>query len=919
MKHLHPIDYPSALLVSGKRQLVQGLPLILTKFTPPRSAGEQLQRTRLLEQLDQVRGRRMALVCAGAGFGKTTLLVHWYQTLIHQGERVAWLALDEDDDGVGHFIPYLLQALRPLYQGWNADFWSRIEESGALNPRRCLIELINQLHYCPHDLYLVIDDFHLVNDPGVQDALSYLLKHMPAALHLIIGSRSHTNLTLSWLLAQDQLIFIDDQDLRFTLEETRCYLSQSIKVPVSGSDSRRLQSATEGWIAGIKIASLSPGLQLFPGKLIDNLRGGTRTIARYLKEVVFDALPEDVIDFLVRTSVLKRLNARLCNAVTGRDDGQEILAWIEQHNLFLSALDEQGYWFRYHPLLQECLSGQLIQLPDIDIKQLHERASQWFVEQQLWAEAVRHALAAGKNVPEARQDGAGAQSLAEEGDIDTLVRWVHHLPASIDASRIDIQINLAWALAHHFRFEESRQVLDDLNQLLDHYCVKLPHSTGIKLQVVRGICEAFAENISQSMAIVEPLLGDVPCGDTWVDGLVCNILSYCYLVGQRYTEALQVQQHMPQSDDPPDNLFVSVYRAFIIAQCHLCLGHLDEAVYCASNELSRAERYTGPRSTSGATLAPLLAEIAYERGGIDDLDGLLADKLELIDRFSPPDALGGCYISLARQALYDDTPQEAERLLEHAGRLAVSRKWPRLEARLLAEQIRVRLQRGDQTGAEQLQQQFDRLAYSTAHNIDPVCQGRIVQYAVLSESRLLIAQHEAPKASRILATLVAEEESCHHWFAVVRLRAILGLALWQSGEESFACVTLNAVLQRVVHQGFNRSLLDVGDALIPLLVCLQNSLTAQSEESMALGRLLNALSQASDQPQHPEPPDATLSLSERECQALSLISEGRSNKEIARELDISTETVKWHLKNIYAKLNVRSRTQAMNYAIKMRQ
>ena len=917
MKHLHPVKYQPALMVSGDRQLIQGLPLILTKFTPPRSAGEQLQRPRLLEQLDHVRGRRMALICAGAGFGKTTLLVHWYQQLIHQGARVAWLALDEDDDAVERFIPYLLQALRPLYQGWDADFWSRMEETAASNSQRCLIELINQLLYCPHDLYLVIDDFHVINDPGVQDALSYLLKHMPAVLHLIVGSRSHPNLTLSWLQAQDQLVLIDDQDLRFTLEETRSYFSQSIKVPISGSDSRRLLSVTEGWVAGIKIASLSAGLQLFPGKLIDNLRGGTRAIARYLNEVVFNSLPKDVLDFLVQTSVLKRLNVRLCNAVTGRDDGQVMLAWIEQHNLFLSALDEQGYWFRYHPLLQECLCSRLAQFSDTDVKQLHERASQWFVEQKLWSEAVRHALAAGKSVPGSRQEGAGAQSLAEEGDIDTLLRWVRHLPANIDMSRIDIQINLAWALAHHFRFEESRQVLDGLNQLLSDHCAELPHSTWIKLQVVRAICEGFAENISQSLAIVEPLLDEVPCGDTWVDGLVCNILSYCYVIEQRYAEALQVQQHMPHSDEPPDNLFVSVYRAFIIAQCHLHLGSLDEAVYCASGELRRAERYIGPRSTSGATLAPLLAEIAYERGQIDALDGLLSDKLELIDRFSPPDALRYCYVSLARQALFDDTPQEAERLLEHARRLAVSRKWPRLQAQLLAEQIRVRLQRGDLTGAGQLQQQLDLLADSRGNDVDPACLPTIVRYVVLSESRLLIAREQALKASRILATLVAQEEGSNSWLTVVRLRALWALALWQSGEVSFACATLSVVLPLVGSQALQRGLLDIGEALYPLLVRLRKSLPAKSEESVTLDRLLGEYPQENEA-QNPLTEDATLSLSERECQALSLISEGRSNKEIARELEISTETVKWHLKNIYAKLNVRSRTQAMNYAIKMK-
>ncbi|EIW0202136.1 TPA: APH(3'') family aminoglycoside O-phosphotransferase [Klebsiella pneumoniae] len=548
-----------------------------------------LERPRLLQLLSPVQQCRLGVVCAGAGFGKTTLLAQWHQQMVAQGERIAWLSLDEDDDDVWQFIPYLLQALRPLYADWDADFWRDMEEQKLSSSEQLLAGLINQLHYCPHDVYLIIDDFHVINDRGVYEALGYLIKHAPAALHLIIGSRFHPNLALSQLQAQDQLVEIYDRDLQFTLEETKHYFSRTVALPLSNHHAQRLQSVTEGWIAGMKIASLSAELQNDPEHLLRNMHGGTRSIARYLKEVVLDPLPEEVLDFLVKTSFLSRLNAELCNAVTGRDDSKAMLAWIERHNLFLSALDEQGYWFRYHPLLQENLRTMLQQNNDIDRKQLHELASHWFVEQKLWSEAVRHALSAGKPVHSPVQDGASAQSLAEEGDIDTLISWMHHLPPSTDPSRIDLQINLAWALAHYFHFDESRQLLDNLDQMVLHHREDLTRSTWCKLRVVRAICEAFAENIPESLAIVQPLLAEVPCGDTWVDGLICNILSYCHVVNQRYHDALEVQQHMPSPESPLDNLFVSVYRAFIIAQCHLCQGDLGKAGWYAEKTLRQAE------------------------------------------------------------------------------------------------------------------------------------------------------------------------------------------------------------------------------------------------------------------------------------------------------------------------------------------
>ncbi|HBT1262755.1 TPA: helix-turn-helix transcriptional regulator, partial [Klebsiella pneumoniae] len=462
-----------------------------------------LERPRLLQLLSPVQQCRLGVVCAGAGFGKTTLLAQWHQQMVAQGERIAWLSLDEDDDDVWQFIPYLLQALRPLYADWDADFWRDMEEQKLSSSEQLLAGLINQLHYCPHDVYLIIDDFHVINDRGVYEALGYLIKHAPAALHLIIGSRFHPNLALSQLQAQDQLVEIYDRDLQFTLEETKHYFSRTVALPLSNHHAQRLQSVTEGWIAGMKIASLSAELQNDPEHLLRNMHGGTRSIARYLKEVVLDPLPEEVLDFLVKTSFLSRLNAELCNAVTGRDDSKAMLAWIERHNLFLSALDEQGYWFRYHPLLQENLRTMLQQNNDIDRKQLHELASHWFVEQKLWSEAVRHALSAGKPVHSPVQDGASAQSLAEEGDIDTLISWMHHLPPSTDPSRIDLQINLAWALAHYFHFDESRQLLDNLDQMVLHHREDLTRSTWCKLRVVRAICEAFAENIPESLAIVQ--------------------------------------------------------------------------------------------------------------------------------------------------------------------------------------------------------------------------------------------------------------------------------------------------------------------------------------------------------------------------------------------------------------------------------
>ncbi|MDU7870366.1 MAG: helix-turn-helix transcriptional regulator, partial [Pantoea sp.] len=376
------------------------------------------------------------------------------------------------------------------WQGWSPSFLQLLQGELPADLPLFFAELVNQLNQCPHPLYLILDDYQCISDPAIHQGMSWLLHHAPPALHLIIGSRSQPPLALSRLHMQDQLLEVYDPELRFSPSEARAWFAGA-----SGLDPQaipRLIALTEGWIAGMKMAALSADASAAMG-----LSAGSRSISRYLDEVIFAPLPPEVFDFLLQTSMLNRLHPDLCDVVCGRNNASAMLAWIERHNLFLSALDESGLWFRYHPLMRDALLHRLRHSGEIDIRQLHDRASGWFASQQLWAEAIRHALAAGKSA--AKDAEAGAQSLAEEGDIDTLVQWIRYLPANPDPSRIALQLNLAWALAHRFRFSEARQLLDAIEMQSAAHGEALAHSAWVKLRVVRAICEAFADNIDRSI------------------------------------------------------------------------------------------------------------------------------------------------------------------------------------------------------------------------------------------------------------------------------------------------------------------------------------------------------------------------------------------------------------------------------------
>lgn len=879
----------------GTLGLDHGLPLITTKLVPPRSSGTVLVRSRLLEHVSLLNAHAMTLVCGPAGFGKTTLLSQWRECLLEQGQSVAWLSLDEQDDTPQTFRRYLLSALGQA-SGIGLPHNDALIECISLADSQFVRELINRLQDRPHPLHLVLDDLHLIHHPSILDDLEQLLQHAPQGFHLLVGSRSVPPLPLSRLQARNQLLEIDTNALRFNIEETQVYLASTAAERFPPADLQRVHSLTEGWITGIQMAALAPS---DPLRNLNRLRLGNRHIGRYLYDVVLAPLSIPLQDFLLKTSILGRLTPSLCNAVAGCEDAHHKLAEIERHNLFLFSLDDQGHWFRYHTLFVETLNERLLN-SDIDVIQLHQRASNWLAHHQYWAEAIRHAVAAGQLGSRTDCAHLGAQSLAEEGDVDTLVRWLQQVPETtrtpLDEQRIDLQLNLAWALGHRFHFAASLSLLDNLHPAL----ALQPAGTrlNIKYQVIRAITDAFAEHIQLSLERVTPLLAHVPCGDTWVDGLICNILSYDHMTQGHYSKAQAVQRHMPCPATPSHNLFVNVYRAFVLGLSHLRQADLQNAEQYYRQALAPTEHLTGPHSSGSATLAALLSEVLYERGEWQPLQTLLAERLGQIDAFAPLDALLGAYASLARRALLMNQPTQARHLLEHAQQLATLRRWPRLQAWLLVEEIRLRLACEQLPQALELHIQLHALETDNTHP-------EISRARAEAHCHILSAQQHWHEAATRWHSVLQNDEHQGQWLRAARSRAAWACSLWPY-DPTAALSALHALLPLACRQNLCRTLLDAGDAMPALLEAALKTVRPDVADYVR-GLLANR-----------EQPSAKAflarnepSLSDREHQILQLIAQGQANKQIARSLEISAETVKWHLKNLFNKLRVTSRMQAM--------
>lgn len=900
-------------------EVAWSLPLVTTKLGPPRFPTPPVARQRLLERLKSVVDYKLAVVKAAAGFGKTALLTHWYMLESQAGTMVAWLSLDEGDNHPGRFARYLIASLDNTQADWSPKFRQLIQSEDPVPEAILYHDLINELASLKRELYLVIDDYHCIRNQQIHDDLGFLLSHAPDNFHLLLGSRQKPPLLLENLRAQGQLLEIKDDDLRFTLDETRRYFAENAGLELGTADLQRLVELTEGWAAGIQLTSLSPSMKSEPSKTLISLSTGSRAISRYLQEIIFDQLDEETLFFLMQTSILERLCGPLCEAVTGTDIGQETLERLEARKLFLHALDDTGDWYRYHNLFANALRLKLRREKRLDIDELHRRASHWFSDNGYWGEAIRHALAADEmdsTLPAAQQS---AEALAEEGDVDTLVDWLNRLPTEFGHIGRNCQFALIYGLIHRFQLEEARQLIDQLDDGLRNDSQGEDPRALVETRLLKAISCAAADDSAAAMALCKPLLAELPLHSKWMTGLACNLGSWCFIMESRYEKMDEILRHSPFSDQSENQLFITVYRRFLKGLRHLRQARLDQALTLISEALEFAEEHAGPESTAAVSTAPFLTEIYYERNQWEQIDILLTPRAHLIDRLAMLDGRLRTYVAFIRESLFQNDPHRAEELIEHGLQQAVQHRWHRFQAALLHEQVRFHLIRGDSDRADTALKQLEGL-WLKMQTDTPCSFSEINHYLLMARARRLTAPGQSAEITALLTPLLTEQEQLGNRMLAIRLRILLALAQFQDDQTSTALNTLLPALLIAEQQGILRSFVDEGESMRRLLGAgLAHDSDVHLPQTFIDTLLTNFNAPAPDD-QRDKSSTLVLQnailhqLSKREQETLSMAAKGQSNKVIARSLDISPETVKWHLKNIYIKLDVGGRVQAIGKA-----
>jgi LuxR family maltose regulon positive regulatory protein len=945
--------------------------LLATKLYAPSARTTLVTRPRLTERLEEGTKGKLTLVCAPAGFGKTTLLSEW---ILQSELSVGWLSLDEGDNDPTRFLSYVITAIQSVKADVGKETLSSLRSAQPPPTQIVLTALVNELATVPHDLALILDDYHVLDDEPVHAAVAFLLEHLPPQMHLIIASRTDPPLSLSRLLASGNLTRLSDSDLQFTPPEAVTFLNEAMGLELSAEDVAALEERTEGWIAGLQLAALSLRGREDVSGFVSAFAGTSRQVFDYLAEEVFEQQPEDTRTFLLETSILDRLNGSLCDAVRGRDGGQTTLENLEGAHLLLVPLDDQRHWYRYHHLFSDFLRERIRRENVKMVPELHRRASVWHERNGTAGEAVSHALAA-----EDYERAGGlierlADSMVGRGEIPTVARLLEALPEEVLRSRPGLLMRYAAiVLTPNGRWDAAEAALRDVERILGSggggfngyspesftkviedkqvsrdagyvvtargtiamECGELEDSIALNRRALellaseeqisaRGIA---AVNLSECLVD----LGDFTVARRAIDEAIeigretgfqgIATTSLCQLgrlqtVQGRLSEAIRTYERvlrLASEHAGADYLLVNGFAHVRMGEVLLERNDLQAATHHLLSGVELLLEYSGLWK---ATSEVLEDPVAYER--LRSAGEVYLEDLD-IDSESAPGVVTG-YIALARVRQVQGDAESSLEALRKADNVAqgeyVTPRWRRRAKKLVETwRARLRMMQGDLDAAVRWARE-QRLSAEDSFEYSPESE---LEYLTLA--RLLIVEGKPEEASRLLERLLEAAETGERGRTIIEVLVLKALVLRTQSDEPGALAALRKALTLAEPEDFVRSFADEGAPMLDLLRRVLKALRRDPPDSAGdvpleyTGKLLEALGAPLTAPTKVhvrDPAELVLEpITERELEVLKLLDSNLSNREIAASLFVSLATVKTHTKHLYRKLGVHARHEAI--------
>lgn len=912
-------------------------PLLATKlYIPPIRAGH-VARTRLCAKLEEGLRRPLMVVSAPAGFGKSTLLADW----IRQGEKglgeggeaapsahgdpplgvrqVCWLSLDEGDNDAARFWSYFVAALQTVWPEVGGDLLLLLQAPQPPPIERFLILLINELAPLDTELVVVLDDYHLIDTPNIHQALAFLIDRLPPHVHLVIATRADPPLPLARWRARGQLSEIRATDLRFSLEETASFLLEAANLELPPESVAALEARTEGWIAGLQLAALSMQGRANLASFVSSFAGSHRYIMDFLVEEVLQRQPAAVQQFLLQTSILDRMCASLCDAVIGDwrpetedvtnplsavsgPQSQAMLEWLLRANLFLIPLDDERQWFRYHHLFADVLRQRLDRaLATL----LHGRASLWFEQNGFVAEAIHHALAAHEFVRTAQLIETAALGTVQRGQVLTVQGWLEALPANIRQARPRLLLAAALVALGMGQAAQVEALLDAAEHLMAGQPAAGTRAISGEIAAVRALHATFHQQHPRSIGYARQALADLPADNHQMRAAVAAGLGFaCFLAGEvaaAEQTLVETLSHLPAAA----NLLIPRMTLMgALGMVRSGQGRLREALKLQREAyaLLGREGQSLPLAVS-VLVAHELGRLFYDRNQLDESERFLKQALEA-GRPTGETAQVAFVLRLLAQVV------QARGELDYALKLldeseAIFNVYPVAysEAAVNPSRVHIWVRQGNLDAAiawadSQSLAQFDE---RPLHPFD---------WTRFALAEVWLLQKKFAAVHALMDDLLARAEAAGMGNFVLWAFAIKAVAYHQAGESEAAATTLYRALALAAPERYVRLFLDLGEPMRELIA--EAGTRSRDPQLRTYSEQLLAAFDPGGPPVRSAPTqELIVPLSDRELEVLRLMATGHSNQQIAEQLVVTVGTVKKHLNNIYGKLGVTSRTQAL--------
>jgi LuxR family maltose regulon positive regulatory protein len=901
-------------------------PILATKLYIPPPRPKAVLRPRLIERLDEGLHRKLILVCAPAGFGKTTLLGEWVAAL---PRPAAWLSLDEGDNDPARFLSYFVAALRTIAPSMGEGVLDALGSPQSPPTESILTALLNEMAALAEDSVFVLDDYHVIHATAVDDALTFLLEHLPPRVKLVIATREDPPLPIARMRARGQLSELRAADLRFILTEAAGFLEGAMGLKLSAEEMAALEERTEGWIAGLQLAALSMRGREDVGEFIRAFAGDNRYIVDYLTEEVLGSQSDRIRSFLLSTSILDRLSGPLCDAVTGQEGGNARLEALERGNFFVVPLDDKRRWYRYHHLFADVLYAYLMTEQPDRVPVLHRRASEWYEHNGSVADAIRHALAAEDFGRAADLVELAVPEMRRSRQEVTLLGWFEALPDELFRVRPVLSVHYAGTLLQSGRLEGVEDRLRDAERWLDTGADVGERPEGSSAEMVVVDKEEF-RRLSGSVTIyragialvVGDVLGTVKYARRALDlaaeddhfrrGSAAALLGLAY-----WTSGDLEAGHRSYADGMAHLLRIghvsdAIGCAIALADMRIGQGRLRDAMGTYERGLRLATEQGEPFLRGAADMHVGMSEIHHERNELDAATKHLLRSEELGEFAGLPQNRYRWRVAMARICEAHGDLDDALDLLDEAERLYVGDFFPNVRP-VAARKARVWVAQGRLGEALVWARDLGLSAHDDL--------GYLREFEHISLARVLIALYKNDREERsiheamgLLERLLQAAEEDGRIGNVIEILVLQALAHEAQCESLSAFVPLERVLTLAEPEGYVRTFVDEGPSMEQLLL----EAAARGIMPDYTGKLLAAFEAEgridSDDSPRPTPPASqplAEPLSDRELEVLRLIAQGLSNREIGERLFLAIITVKGHNRNIFRKLQVRRRTEAV--------